>query len=121
MDERGAGVSPSTGEDRLPTIEEIANALYETDPPESWMRTGTDEYRKRAAAMLDFIRADRALYAATPEADPPSTGEDRLREAALQLVALCVPGSSRYIVPPEYIDALRAALTPTGDTPKEPT
>jgi len=42
----------------LPSIEEVASALYETDPPESWMRTGTDEYRKRATAMLDIIVRD---------------------------------------------------------------
>lgn len=47
----------------LPSIEEIAGALYETDPPESWMRTGTDEYRKRAAAMRDYIAKDRRALA----------------------------------------------------------
>lgn len=41
----------------------LAGALYETDPPESWMRTGTDEYRKRAAAMLEVItNTDREAF-----------------------------------------------------------
>lgn len=64
----GRDATRPTDDAALPSITELAGALYETDPPESWMRTGTDEYRKRAAAMLAFIREDRAAHD-TPEDD----------------------------------------------------
>jgi hypothetical protein len=47
-------------------LRDMAAALYETDPPESWMRTGTDEYRKRAAAMLAILERERRAYAEQP-------------------------------------------------------
>ena len=54
-------------------VETVASALYETDPPESWMATGTDEYRKRARAMLDIFQRDAAL-AADRETPPKDFG-----------------------------------------------
>lgn len=70
-----------SGDEALPSITELAGALYETDPPESWMRTGTDEYRKRADAMREFIREDRAALAAPVSPSPDVEGLTRERDA----------------------------------------
>ena len=62
-----AAIAPRLTPDREAlTVEMMAGALYETDPPESWMRTGTDEYRKRAAAMLAFIADEFAASQPVP-------------------------------------------------------
>lgn len=64
-------------------VASLASALYETDPPESWMRTATDEYRKRARAMLDILARESALT--PPPAEPTLDANAAYREGRRQV------------------------------------